>query len=172
MPDIGLNMAANNPLRGALCGTLLACACILSPATAEADMLSFLGSGHAHRIGPREFYVTPDSDGLYYLFANVNGTEIRFVVDSGSDDVVLTRKDARKAGIDVSKLQFSHDFDAETGPGYEADATIHSLSVGSLALNDFPVTVNEDGGASLLGMTFLRRMKSVEIRDNRLYLRW
>jgi predicted aspartyl protease len=32
--------------------------------------------------------------------------------------------------------------------------------------------VEEEGGASLLGMTFLRRMKSVEIRNGRLYLRW
>lgn len=157
-------------MRRALAGALFALACLVYPACA--DVFSFLDSGHARQVGPHEIYVTPDSDGLYYLFANVNGRQIRFVIDSGSDDVVLTRKDARKAGLDVAKLQFSHDFDAETGPGYEADASIHALSIGSLAFSDFPVTVNEEGGASLLGMTFLRRMKSVEIRDNRLYLRW
>lgn len=159
-------------MRAALACALFAGACLLAPVTAQADVFSFLDSGHARQVGPREIYVTPDADGLYYLFARANGAEIRFVIDSGSDDVVLTRKDARRAGIDVARLEFSHDFDAETGAGYEADATIRSLNVGSLALNDFPVTVNEDGGASLLGMTFLRRMKSVEIRDNKLYLRW
>ena len=59
-----------------------------------------------------------------------------------------------------------------SGSGTEADTAVHSIAIGSLAVTDFPVSVEEDGGASLLGMTFLRRMKSMEIRNGRLYLRW
>lgn len=147
-------------------------ACLLIPIAASAGVFSFLESGHVTQTGPREIAVTPDSDGIYYVFADVNGAQIRFVVDTGSDDVVLTRKDARRAGIDVSKLDFSDEYDAETGSGLQADTTLRRLAVGPLAFNDVQASVNDDGGASLLGMTFLHRLKSVEIRDNKLYLRW
>ncbi|MBS0274175.1 MAG: TIGR02281 family clan AA aspartic protease [Proteobacteria bacterium] len=122
--------------------------------------------------GAHELSVRPDSDGLYYIRADVNGAEVRFVIDTGSDDVVLTRKDARRAGIDVSRLDFSEDYDAASGTGVEADTTVQKLAIGPLAVTDFPVTVEQEGGASLLGMTFLRRLKSVEMRSGHLYLRW
>jgi len=139
---------------------------------ARADVFSFLDSGHASQTGPHELAVTPGEDGIYYVFATVNGAQIRFVIDTGSDDVVLTAKDARRAGIDPAQLHFTQDYDAETGSGQEADATVRQFSIGPFALANLRVSVNEDGGASLLGMSFLHRMKSVEIRDNRLYLRW
>jgi len=139
---------------------------------ASANVLSFFETGHAVQSGPRELYVTPDSDGLYYVVADVNGAHVRFVIDSGSDDVVLTNRDAKRAGIDVAHLDFTREFDAETGSGMEANTRVRQFAIGPLALTDFPVSVSEEGGASLLGMPFLKRMKSVEIRDNRLYLRW
>jgi aspartyl protease family protein len=157
--------------RALLIGTF-AFACLAAPVGAKANLFPLFESGHAVQSGPRELYVTPDHDGLYYVFAEVNGARVRFVIDSGSDDVVLTAKDARRAGIDVSHLDFSEEYDAETGSGIEANTHVRQLAIGPLAMTDFPVAVNEDGGTSLLGMPFLRRMKSVEIRGNRLYLRW
>ncbi|MBS0276734.1 MAG: TIGR02281 family clan AA aspartic protease [Proteobacteria bacterium] len=154
-----------------LCGAFVI-GCAVIPVAARANLFSLFESGRAVQSGPRELYVTPDRDGLYYVFAEVNGARIRFVIDSGSDDVVLTGKDARRAGIDVSHLDFSEEYDAETGSGMEANTRVHQLAIGPLAMTDFPVAVNRDGGTSLLGMPFLRRMKSVEIRGGRLYLRW
>jgi aspartyl protease family protein len=159
-------------VRRALRGGALAGLCLVVPIAARASLFSLFESGRAVQSGSRELYVTPDRDGLYYVFAEVNGARIRFVIDSGSDDVVLTGKDARRAGIDVSRLDFSEEYDAETGSGMEANTHVRQLSIGPLAMTDFPVAVNQDGGTSLLGMPFLRRMKSVEIRGGRLYLRW
>jgi len=146
------------------------CALISQPASA--GIFSFFDSGNPVFNGAHELSVRPDSDGIYYILADVNGVSTRFVIDTGSDDVVLTRKDAQRAGIDVSKLDFSEDYDAASGSGVEADTTVQKLAIGPLAVSDFPVTVEQEGGASLLGMTFLHRMKSVEIRSGRLYLRW
>jgi len=145
--------------------------CVLG-VPAHADVFSIFESGHPSFNGEHELSVTPDSDGIYYIFADVNGVSTRFVIDTGSDDVVLTRKDAGRAGIDVSKLDFSEDYDAASGTGVEADTTVQKLAIGPLAVTNFPVTVEQEGGASLLGMTFLRRLKSVEIHDKRLTLRW
>ena len=54
---------------------------------ARADVFSFLDSGHASQTGPHELAVTPGEDGIYYVFATVNGAQIRFVIDTGSDSV-------------------------------------------------------------------------------------
>ncbi|RZM33591.1 MAG: TIGR02281 family clan AA aspartic protease, partial [Sphingomonas sp.] len=40
-----------------------------------------------------------EADGLFYVTAKVNGTPIRFVVDTGANVVVLTGSDARRAGV-------------------------------------------------------------------------
>lgn len=157
-------------MRGIPFLALAFCALISQPASA--GIFSFLDSANPTFNGTHELSVAPDDDGVYYIFADVNGVSTRFVIDTGSDDVVLTRKDAQRAGIDISKLSFSEDYDAASGSGVEADTTIHKLAIGQLAITDLPISVEQEGGASLLGMTFLHRMKSVEIRDNRLYLRW
>jgi aspartyl protease family protein len=172
MPDSQRASRNRKTMQRALLYGAFALACLAAPIAAKASLFSLFESGHAVQSGAHELYVTPDHDGLYYIFADVNGARVRFVIDSGSDDVVLTGKDARRAGIDVSHLDFSEEYDAETGSGMEANTRVRQLSIGPLAMNDFPVAVNEDGGASLLGMPFLRRMKSVEIRSGRLYLRW
>jgi clan AA aspartic protease (TIGR02281 family) len=108
---------------------------------ARADIFSMFETGHPSFNGDHELSVTPDTDGIYYIFANVNGVSTRFVIDTGSDDVVLTRKDAQRAGIDISKLDFSEDFDAASGSGVEADATVSKLAIGQLSFTNFPISV-------------------------------
>ena len=139
---------------------------------AHASVFSMFETGHPSFNGDHELSVAPDADGIYYIFADVNGAAVRFIVDTGSDDVVLTRKDAQRAGINIAKLSFTEDYDAASGSGVEADAMVRKLAIGPLTLSDVPISVEQEGRASLLGMTFLRRMKSVEIRNGRLYLRW
>ena len=145
-----------------------------SAVPARADIFSFFDGGNDPVItGPREMTLTAQPDGMYYVRALVNNTPIKFIIDTGSDDIVLTRKDAQRAGVDVSKLQYSEDYDAATGSGVEADTTVNRLSVGPATFSNVDVSVSEDSnGASLLGMTFLHRLKSVEMSGDHLYLRW
>jgi aspartyl protease family protein len=46
------------------------------------------------------------SDGHYYLTMEVNGTPIRFVVDTGATELVLSREDAERAGLETDALIF------------------------------------------------------------------
>jgi hypothetical protein len=51
--------------------------------------------------------------------------------------------------------------------------TVKSLKVGALTLTDVPVLIERDpGGASVLGLDFVRRLDSLEIRDGRMHLHW
>ena len=50
--------------------------------------------------------LTRAPDRHYYVTMNVNGEAIRFLIDTGATDLVLTKADAKAAGIDFAELEF------------------------------------------------------------------
>lgn len=125
----------------------------------------------AQSIGARELVVT-GGEGGFVVMGDVNGQPVRFVVDTGASDTVLSPADAHRAGLDNPNLVFDHLAETANGTGRGARVTAASLSVGSIGFSDVPVLINQAPmSSSLLGMTFLRRLESFEVRDGRLYLR-
>jgi aspartyl protease family protein len=111
--------------------------------------------------------------GDYRATGEVNGVRVRFAVDTGASDIVLSPDDARRAGIDISGLTYDRETLTANGLGHTADITVGSLTLGPIQLANLRVSVNQAPmESSLLGMAFLRRMKSFEVRDHRLYLKW
>jgi aspartyl protease family protein len=111
--------------------------------------------------------------GNFYVFGTVNGTPIRFLIDTGASDIVLSPSDARLIGIPTENLDYSRIYGTANGVGHGAMATVSRLTVGPISFSDVPVSINQAPmDSSLLGMTFLRRLKSFSIRNHRLYLRW
>ena len=122
--------------------------------------------------GPRGLVIGRGEDGAFYVVGLVNGAAVRFVVDTGSTDIVLSPADAERADMHPSANAFSLPSQTANGVGYGAPATVDTLSVGPIRMTDLPVQINKAPmGASLLGMSFLRRLESFEIRGDRLYLR-
>ncbi|MBS0409311.1 MAG: TIGR02281 family clan AA aspartic protease, partial [Proteobacteria bacterium] len=127
----------------------------------------------AVQAAPHEMVILPDASGQYAIRGGVNGVAVRFVIDTGSSDIVLDPQDAANLGVDVDKLTYHRLFSTANGAGGGADYTIKTLQVGGASFSDVPATINKAPiGASLLGMSFLRRMASVEIKDNKMTLRW
>ncbi|MFI4935700.1 MAG: TIGR02281 family clan AA aspartic protease [Caulobacterales bacterium] len=117
--------------------------------------------------------ITQSADGNFYVMGAANGAPVRFLVDTGSSEIVLSPADAQRIGIDVGSLKFSKPAETANGVGYGASATLGRLEVGQVRLSDVPVSVNQAPmSASLLGMTFFKRMDSFEIRGDRLFLHW
>lgn len=125
----------------------------------------------AQATGDRELVVTGGETG-FVVMGEVNGAPVRFVVDTGASDTVLSPADAHRAGLDSPSLEFDHLAETANGTGRGAHATAASLSVGGIGFRDMPVVINQAPmTSSLLGMTFLRRLESFEVRDGRLHLR-
>lgn len=116
-------------------------------------------------------WVQRGQDGQFWLLGEVNGTEIRFMVDTGASVVVLTMNDAERAGIFVRPGDFTGFAQTANGTIAVAPVRIGTLGVGSITEVDVPGIVN--GGelsVSLLGMSFLSRLSGFEVRGDRLYL--
>src|SRR5262249_20782344 len=112
------------------------------------------------------------SDGHYWVNARVNGTALRFMVDTGATGIVLTKAEARRLGFDPAALSYDRTVSTANGLTRAATISLRELTIGPITMTDVAATVNEgDLSSPLLGMRFLERMSAVEIRDGTLTLR-
>ena len=110
-------------------------------------------------------------DGHYYLVLTLNDVPIEFIVDTGASDVVLTLDDARRIGLNPDNLAFTGRATTANGTVKTAFSRVRDVRLGDITDRNLPVSVN--GGemaGSLLGMSYLRRFESIEIRGDRLLL--
>ena len=115
--------------------------------------------------------LTESEGGGYRVTGAVNGQPVTFTVDTGASDIVLSPADAQRLGIDMSTLRYDRFYETANGGGQGASITVASLAIGSIELHDVKVSVNRAPMSdSLLGMAFLRQLKSFEFRGHRLYL--
>lgn len=118
-----------------------------------------------------EITVPRSRDGHYYLTLNVNNAPIRFVVDTGATNIVLSRQDAEKAGIDVDGLKFLGQAMTANGMVRTASVRLNHVTLGPLRDENIRAYVNggeQDG--SLLGMDYLRLFSELRISGDQLIL--
>lgn len=100
-----------------------------------------------------------NANGFFESFGQVNGRNIRFLVDTGANLVVLNSVDAQRVGIDyLDGIKTFAATASGTAPMYEVE--LDSITLGGIRVEQvkagviegqFPVT-------PLLGMTFLREL--------------
>jgi aspartyl protease family protein len=129
-------------------------------------------SSYPVATAPHEVTVSQDDTGSFFVMGRVNGQLVRFLVDTGSSETVLSPADAERLGIDTSTLSFDRAAETANGIGYGAQFKADSLAVGPIVLSDVPMMVNKAPmSSSLLGLTFLGRLESFQVRGHRLYLK-
>lgn len=110
--------------------------------------------------------------GHYRTSANVNGRDIDVLVDTGASFVALTFEDAERGGIFVTDADFKHRSQTANGISRVALVTIDRLRIGDIEVRDVRAAVSEPGklNVTLLGMSFLGRLRRAEMRSGRLIL--
>jgi aspartyl protease family protein len=118
-----------------------------------------------------EFVAGPD--GHFLISGSVDGKPVTFVADTGATTVLLSYEDAMNAGIDVESLRFRAPVQTANGLAMTAPYTIRSLASGEISRSNVPALIAQPGliNTSLLGMSFLGRLSSFEVRGDRLILR-
>lgn len=112
------------------------------------------------------------ADGHYWAEADVNGHEVKFLVDTGATAVSLTTDDARRLGIDPAGLDYTAKVITASGPARAARIKLDSISVAGAQVHDVDALVIENGlQTSLLGMTYLGRLSQFEATQNSMILR-
>ena len=117
-----------------------------------------------------EVPVGPDGD--FYVTAMVNGTKLRFVIDTGASTIVLTERDARRAGFDLAGLSYIGTASTANGMVSTAPVRIATFDLAGVVDNNVAASVNGgDMDTSLLGMSYLSEFQMVVSRDRLLLKR-
>jgi aspartyl protease family protein len=113
-----------------------------------------------------------DRRGHFSVTATINGAPTRLVIDTGASLVALTLDDARAAGIGSSELVFNQVTQTANGRVRFAPVMLRDIRIGQLSVDNVPAAVIENLDQSLLGMSFLKRLKSFEMREGALTMSW
>ena len=111
--------------------------------------------------------------GSFDVSTRVNGGTVPMILDTGASAVVLTQDAARAAGLPLEVLSYSVAVDTANGKTRAAAVTLDSVSVGGLTERSVPALIAQPGQlrTSLLGMSFLNRLESWEVRGDKLIMR-
>ncbi|UWQ06149.1 TIGR02281 family clan AA aspartic protease [Aliiroseovarius crassostreae] len=110
-------------------------------------------------------------DGHFYIQLKMNGQPIDFIVDTGASNVVLTKEDAERAGVDPSSLRYFGRALTANGTTRTAPANIARVELEGITDYGVEVWVNEgEMPQSLLGNSYLQRFDKIEIRRDQLVL--
>ncbi|HSY85067.1 MAG TPA: TIGR02281 family clan AA aspartic protease [Verrucomicrobiae bacterium] len=114
---------------------------------------------------------TMADDGQFHIRAEVGGVPVSFILDTGASDVMLTPADARRLGFDPPNLAYTRRYETANGTVEGAPVTLPAVDFGPIHLTDVAASVSRaDGGSSLLGMSFLRRLSSFQVEGPKLTL--
>ncbi|MBX4888990.1 TIGR02281 family clan AA aspartic protease [Rhizobium bangladeshense] len=112
-------------------------------------------------------------NGHFEAEVNVNGQTVKMLVDTGASMVALSHEDAERIGIDLTRLTYSMTVMTANGRTRAAPITLDQVSIGPIVRNNLAATVAEDGrlDQSLLGMSFLETLGSLQMQTDELRMR-
>jgi aspartyl protease family protein len=134
-------------------------------------VMAELVPGHVITRG-RIVEVARTVNGDFNVTAQINGARVAMVLDTGASSVVLTREDAKAAGLPLEVLTYTTNIETANGRTRAAPVTLDRLAIGGLVEHSVAALVAQQGQlkTSLLGMSFLNRLQSWEVHGDRLLL--
>jgi aspartyl protease family protein len=111
--------------------------------------------------------------GEFAVRAKINNFQAPMLVDTGATSVVLTYETAKAIGLPLELLDYDVELETASGRTRAARLTLDRIAVGTVVERSVPALVVPRGQArnNLLGMSFLDRLESWEVRADRLTIR-
>ena len=122
---------------------------------------------------PGEATVVRRRDGHFIVDAQTSGGGLTLIFDTGASSVVVRAEDATKIGVRVDGLVYDVPVFTANGRTLAADARIPLLSVGGITEKNVRALIARPGSLreNLLGQSFLERLASYTVENNRLVMR-
>lgn len=111
-------------------------------------------------------------NGHFFVDASVAGRPVRFIVDTGASLVVLSAETAQRLGIKPSPAEFTGQSRTANGIVPFAPVQLAEVRIGSIRLANVDAAVLPEGATEtdLLGMSFLRRLRSFQSSGRQMVL--
>lgn len=112
-----------------------------------------------------------ESDRHYYADANVNGTSVHFLVDTGASEIALTEADAKKVGIAVDPGKYELLGEGASGIVRGQYVELKNVELDGIKQANAKAVVLQGASVSLLGQPFLENVDEIVIRKGEMTLR-
>jgi aspartyl protease family protein len=140
---------------------------------ASERIMAELMPGRAAQRTARMVEIVRGRNGDFQVAAQINGSRVTMVLDTGASSVVLTQEAAKAAGLPLEVLSYNVNVDTANGRTRAASVVLDRLAVGDIVERSVPALIAQPGQlrTNLLGMSFLNRLESWEVRGDKLQLR-
>nr|WP_321448733.1 TIGR02281 family clan AA aspartic protease [uncultured Cohaesibacter sp.] len=122
--------------------------------------------------GVNRVVLKPGPGGHFYAQAYFNNKTVRTLIDTGASTVALTHEDARRIGIHPNAADYKEPVRTGNGLQYYARARVSSVRIGQVRVHNLDLLVAPKGALSvtLMGMSYLRKLKTIRVERGRLIL--
>ena len=126
-----------------------------------------------HAVSYGRVALAPDRLGQYHANVEIDGRRLVMLVDTGATLVALTYADAAAVGFRPMPSDFKLGMATANGLAAAAPVRLHEIRLDTIDVGDVPAIVMPQGAmaTSLLGMSFLKKLRGFEIVDGNLVLR-
>ncbi|MDE3174575.1 MAG: TIGR02281 family clan AA aspartic protease [Pseudomonadota bacterium] len=126
------------------------------------------------RVGPAgEVVIRRRLGDEFIVPAKVNGKAMALVFDTGASSVVLSQEDAAAAGLKFADDDYEIGVSTANGAATAAPTRLERVQIGPIVVSNVRALVARPGALrqSLLGMSFLERLKSFSVENGKLVLK-
>jgi aspartyl protease family protein len=130
-------------------------------------------SERAPATADRILTVHADYRGHYMVHPAIDNYRVKMMVDTGASLVALTDADARALGVRPDRAAYSVGLNTANGMVRGARTMLREVRLGDISVRDVEAIVLPPGALSisLLGTSFLRRLRSYEVQGGRMVMR-
>ncbi|MTH97558.1 TIGR02281 family clan AA aspartic protease [Roseibium sp. RKSG952] len=135
-------------------------------------VLGALAPGLAVQQSDGSIVIVRDGGGHFDIDARVDGVPVTFLLDTGASAVVLTARDAQRAGFNLAQLSYTAPVSTANGRALVAPVRIKSIRIADSQFDNVQGFVAKSGAleTSLFGMTGLDRFHSWRIQGDQLII--
>jgi aspartyl protease family protein len=116
--------------------------------------------------------LSADGRGHFETDLVVNGRPLKAMVDTGASVVALTYEDGRALGLVRPGDRFDMKLQTANGTAGAKRVFLSNVRLGGISLSNVEGIIAQEGalGVNLLGMTFLKELRTFEMQGGRLIL--
>ncbi|MXN66433.1 TIGR02281 family clan AA aspartic protease [Stappia sp. GBMRC 2046] len=122
--------------------------------------------------GIRTLVLDASSNGHYFTTVWINGRAVDAVIDTGATTIAIPEKIAAASGVIPRASDYTARTRTANGIVRAAPVDLREVRLGSIRLRNVRAMVLPDGalGITLIGMTALSKLSTIDIRDGRMRL--
>lgn len=124
------------------------------------------------QLAGRRVRLASDRTGHFGADFKLNGRAVPGVIDTGATLVAINMTTARRIGLDIAASDFNASVDTANGRTRAAIVTIDRLEIGRISMDGVDAVVLDDKalGSTLIGMSFMKRLKRYHVENGALVL--